>query len=291
MLNWLTEWYFEPTVVAATALTTLWYWRGLRSRLRPIGKRRNPLQRYGPAFAFYSGLTIVFIALESPVDTLAPSSFAVHMVQHLLLIMVAAPLLLLGNPTMTLLCAVPLMPRRLGLGLLIHQPWFHRLSRVLSWINSPAPAFVIFLGDLYLWHWDRLYNFTLQNQAVHDLEHLCFLGTALLFWSQIIDSRPLRSRLNAFQRAGYMAIASVLGVPLACYFVFSHSLVYADYAHVVHRPFGLTALADQQLAGGIMGLPVLFDFALAFSVYVFGRHRKGRSVGGIEHQHRPPVGA
>jgi cytochrome c oxidase assembly factor CtaG len=145
----------------------------------------------------------------------------------------------------------------------------HRLGHALSWLNGPQSVFIIFLADLYLWHWSRLFNLTLQNNAVHLLEHLCFLVTALLFWGQVIDQRAIHPRLSYARRAVYTVITAAASNVLAMYFVFAPRPLYTAYADLTSRPFGMTALGDQQIAGAIMWVPVLFLFGGAFAVCLY----------------------
>lgn len=263
-MNWLTQWSFDPSIVIGVALAAVLYWRG-RRRLSDA-RRGAPVGRWR-VVAFYGGLAVILLALESPIDVLAATLFSFHMIEHLLLIMIAAPLILLGDPGVTIMRGVPLSARRTALGK-VGSGRLHSLGAVFGALNRPIPAAVIFLGDLYLWHWGYLFNLTLQNDAIHVFEHVCFLVTGLLLWTQVIDQRALHPRLSYFQRAIYTVIVGGLANLLAMYFVFSTIPLYS-YAQVVHRPFGMTALGDQQLAGGIMWVPVLFLFAGSFAVFMY----------------------
>lgn len=264
----LSDWSFEPTVLIGFALAAVLYWRGMHRAPALMRNGRRVMSLWKPV-AFYGGLLVVFLALESPIDTLGATLFWAHMTQHVLLIMVGAPLIVLGDPLMPLLRGVPLAPRRRAIGFTVRQRWVHRLGAAFGWIASPVPAVTIFLLDLYIWHWNFLFNLTLRNQVVHDLEHLCFLGTAALFWTQVIDQRPMRSRLSYTRRAVYTLVAAGLGNILAMFFVFSLRPDYSQYARVTHRLFGISALADQQFAGAIMWVPVLFLFGGAFVICFF----------------------
>jgi cytochrome c oxidase assembly factor CtaG len=125
------------------------------------------------------------------------------------------------------------------------------------------------VADLYLWHWSLLFNLTLQNDTVHLVEHLCFLGTALLFWSQVIDQRAVHVRLSYAARAVYTVLTAAASNVLAMYFVFTPKPLYAAYASPAHRLYGMTPLGDQQIAGAIMWVPVLFLFGGAFAVCLY----------------------
>jgi putative membrane protein len=263
----LTRWSIDPSIVIGIAIAVVLYWRGRR----PLTVVRDGRRQTRPwnAAAFYAGILVIVAALESPIDALSASLFSFHMVQHLLLIMVAAPLLLLGDPAMTMLRGFPLALRRSVLGFAARQPWVRRLASALSWLARPQIVFIVFLVDLYLWHWSRLFDLTLRNDAVHLLAHLCFLGTSLLFWSQVIGQRAIHARLPYVWRAVYILITAFASNLLAMYFVFTPKPLYAAYAQLASRPYGMSALGDQQLAGAIMWVPVLFLFGGAFAVCLY----------------------
>ncbi|HEX8918454.1 MAG TPA: cytochrome c oxidase assembly protein [Chloroflexota bacterium] len=264
----LGQWSFDPSIVIGVILAAALYWRGQHGAVHVVASRRVAARRWN-ALAFYAGLGFVVLALESPIDVLSADLFTFHMVQHLLLIMVAAPLLVLGDPSVTLLRGIPLSLRRRTLGRLAGNRGIRWLGHRLSWLIYPRTVFMIFLADLYLWHWSWLFNLTLQNNIVHLLEHICFLGTALLFWSQVIDQRALHPRLSYAQRALYVVIVAACSNVLAMYFVFTPKPLYTAYAHPLHRLYGMTPLGDQQIAGAVMWVPVLFLFGGAFAVCLY----------------------
>lgn len=264
-MNYWSDWSFDPGIVAAILVAAALYWRG-RRRLNDV-RRGAPLNRRRIA-SFYAGLVVVIIALESPIDSLGAVLFSFHMIQHLLLIMIAAPLILLGDPGVTIVRGIPLSLRRAVLRKGAKQGWLHGLGALFGRVNRPIPAAAVFLVDLYLWHWNFLWNLTLRNDMVHAVEHMCFLFTALLLWTQVIDQRALHPRLTYFQRAIFTILVGAAGNLLAMYFVFSTVPVYS-YARELHRPFGMTALGDQQIAGATMWVPVLLLFSGAFAVFMY----------------------
>ncbi len=267
----LSHWSLDPSVGIGVAVAAVLYWRGWRSLgIVRSGRRVGALgHRRWNALAFYAGLLIVVIALESPIDWLSPQLFTFHMLQHLLLIMAGAPLLVLGDPAMTLLRGLPLSWRRRSLGFAARRSWIERAGRRLAWVRSPRTIFAVFIADLYLWHWSWLYDLTLQNNAVHLIEHASFLLTSLLFWSQVIDQRGMPARLSYARRAAYLVFTAAASNILALYLVFAPKAVYPWYAHLTSRPFGMSALGDQQIAGALMWVPVLMLFGGAFAVCLF----------------------
>ncbi len=255
----LHNWSLEPLVLASLGAAAVLYYLGVRSAPRPAWRM----------ICFYAGLLTIFIALESAVDAFDGQLFWVHMLQHLLLIMVAAPLLVLGDPAIPVLRAWPLGSRRRTLRVVTTATSMRSIGRVMTRVASPWSAALILIADLYFWHWTPLFNLTLQNQVVHDVEHLCFLSTALLFWMQVVDQRGVHVRFSYLQRAGYVVLVGAAGNLLAMYFVFALRPLYPAYAALHPRPFGIGALMDQQLAGALMWVPVLFVFAGAFAVCLY----------------------
>lgn len=207
---------------------------------------------------FYAGLLVIVAAIDSPIDEYADRLFWVHMVQHVLLTMVAPPLILLGRPWPRSVRALPVGARRvIALGL-------HK-GRVLA---APIVAFVLFNGVLLAWHLPVLFDLTLRNQAVHDLEHALFFVTALLFWTHLSPTSR-RPRLGAAHRIAYGVGAILVSWVLAVVLGFASHPLYGHYAALAHRPGGLSALADQQLAAGIMWVPASIPFTIAVLVAAY----------------------
>jgi putative membrane protein len=117
---------------------------------------------------------------------------------------------------------------------------------------APAPAFVLVNAALALWHVPWLYDLTLRNAVVHDVEHASFLVLGTLFWIPILDSPPLRAQLGWLGRAAYAGAGMAAGWLLALVLAFASAPLYPAYAGLPHRLFGLSALADQQIAAGVM---------------------------------------
>jgi cytochrome c oxidase assembly factor CtaG len=140
------------------------------------------------------------------------------------------------------------------------------LGRLFS---RPLPAWIVFNVVLVAWHVPVLYDATLSSVAVHDLEHATFLVAGLLFWVQVIDSPPVRARLGYGARAVYVTAALLVSWVLAIVLALASTPLYAPYADLVHRPGGLSALADQQIAGGVMWVPgsVPFTIAIIWALY------------------------
>jgi len=178
---------------------------------------------------------------------------------------VVAPLLVLAAPWHELWRPLPLGLRRGVAKPVARRRWAAPLRRAGTGLASPIPAWIVFNANLLLWHWPRLYDLALRNEWVHDLEHVLFLATAVLFWAQVWDSPPLRARLSPFGRVAYVTAATVPSWLLAVILALASTPLYPAYAGDAGRPWGMSALTDQQLAAGVMWGPG----AIPFSVAVF----------------------
>jgi len=191
--------------------------------------------------AFFAGLGVVVAALTGPIDAAVTTSFSIHMFQHLLLTMVAPPLLLLGAPITLALQAWPGTPRRWLLATLRSAP-----ARL---IGNPLVAWALFFVVLWGIHFTWIYEAALHNNGLHALEHIVLLVTALLFWMPIVRADPAPSGLSYPARILYLFVAMPAMAFLGLTIVSSRQVLYPTYAHAdgVAR-----ALTDQRAAGAIM---------------------------------------
>ena len=243
------------------------YAAGTRRGLRPVGGSSAAARRLRRQRAALFGLALLTIvgALASPLDGYADQLFWAHMGQHLLLVMVAAPLLAVSAPWMALWRPFPLAARRRVARTAVSAGWM----RPLRALTRPLPAWIAFNVVMWGWHLPALYDLTLRNAAVHDLEHATFLVTGVLLWVQIADSPPLHARLGDVGRGG-VALATVLSSwLLALVLAFWPSPLYAAYAHLAHRPGGISAITDQQLAAGMMWVPGSMSLSLAIFILIY----------------------
>ena len=269
----LTAWSIDPLPVVGVALAGTLYAVGLRrSRRASLAQPGRPARRiprslaWWRAVCFYVGLAAILLALEGPLDHLAAELFTFHMVQHLLLTSVAAPLLLLGAPLYAALRGLPRQARSRAIGSLV--PLVHRagLSWLVAAVSHPLVAWSFYLGTLSFWHIPYFYDLALRVEWVHILEHTTFLASALLFWNQVIDPLPFRCRLSYPSRLAYVFVASIHGPVIGGLLAFAPDVVYRSYrepAEPALRLWNLSPLADQQLSAVILWVPGGFVYLLA----------------------------
>lgn len=250
-------WNWNPLIGVSLAFAGWRYMDGVWALWRRSGVGRGVTRRQ--VGFFWAGMATLFIALISPVDALGEVLFSAHMVQHMLLMLVAAPLLVLGMPPVALAWAMPQRWRRPA------AQWWHRqapLQKIWQFITQPLVVWVLFAAVLWGWHLPVLYQAALRDPTIHMIEHASFIGAALLFWWSL----PLHGERNsAGYGLGIFSIfttamhSSVLGVLLTV----GTTVWYPDYA-LTTAAWGLTPLEDQQLAGLIMWVPsgILFLVAI-----------------------------
>jgi putative membrane protein len=198
--------------------------------------------------AFVAGLVTLAVALVSPLDSAAAALFSAHMVQHLLLVVVAAPLLVAGRTGRMALMALPGRPRRQVRSAIARRP----VRRVADLLAHPLAVWGLGTAVLWVWHLPSPYEAALAHEAVHAVEHLTLLATALLLWDVVLGGP--RRRLAVPIAVLVLFATGLQGAALGAVLVFARSPLYA--AHEPTAPlWGLTPLEDQQLAGGLMWVP------------------------------------
>jgi cytochrome c oxidase assembly factor CtaG len=255
------SWSFAPTIVIPLFLTAWLYTRGVESLWRRAGRGRGI--RAGQAVAFAAGVLALAVALVSPVDGVAESLFWVHMTQHLLLIAVAPPLLVLGAPQAGLAWGLPRPARRRV------ARWWHGLTRVraaFAWLVRPWPAVALHSVALWAWHVPGAYDAAVASPWVHALEHTTFLATALLFWWAVLHPRGTLRRVPGLAILALFAL-TMEGGALGALLTFSTSPWYASHLATA-GPWGLSPLDDQQIAGLVMWVPGSLPY-LAAAAWLF----------------------
>jgi putative membrane protein len=252
MLTALPGWSFEPATIVALLLSGSLYLGGVVRLWRRAGTGRG-IRRLEVA-AFTIGWCVLALALLSPLHELGEALFSAHMLQHELLMVVAAPLLVLGRPLVPVIWALPHSWRR-TVGALVHRPAIR-----MTWHALTIPLVacgvqgVVMLG----WHLPLLYDAAVVHSWIHATEHATFLASAMLFWWVVVERRSQAARgrllLYVIATAGY---SGALGALLT----FAQAPLYPVYQSTV--AWGLTPLADQQLAGLIMWIPAGMIYLVA----------------------------
>jgi cytochrome c oxidase assembly factor CtaG len=214
---------------------------------------------------FFLGLAALIAALAPPIDVQAAYSFAWHMVQHMLLTVIAPPLLMLGAPIRPLLRGLPF-----GLRSTVVRPLAraHSVRAFVHAVRHPLVAAALYVGGLYAWHLPELYDAALLDARVHLVEHAWFFLSALVFWSVVIDPLPFRGTLGYGARLPYLLVLgaaqnTVLGGILS----FSSRLLYPAYERFPVVDFD--RVTDQRIGGAIMWVVGDFVFLAAASAAFF----------------------
>jgi putative membrane protein len=249
-------WSIQPPLAYVAVAGMLYHVGGRGYRRKPEPQRTA---------AFIAGLATIVVALESPLDTYADRLFWVHMLQHVLLLTVAPPLILLGRPWPRMWRALPAQSRRTLARSLTRSRW----SAPIRALVRPWPAWLLFNLTFIAWHIPGAYDLTLRSSTVHDTEHAMFFFTGLLFWARVIDPGPLRPRLEWPARIAYVIGAMVVGWVLAITLVLVQHPLYSHYALLAHRPGGISALTDQQLAAGVMWVPGSISYTILMILGVY----------------------
>jgi cytochrome c oxidase assembly factor CtaG/ferredoxin len=238
------SWAFPFWATAGLVAAALLYLRGWR-RIRRTRPRIFPAWR---AWCFLGGLLALWIAIASPLDTLDGLLLTAHMTQHLILMSVVPPLLLLGAPAVPLLRALPRSVLRDGLGPFLRTPTLYRVAHVLT---HPVFAWLAMNIAYLAWHVPPAYELALRSPGWHEVEHACFLGTSLLFWFPVIQPWPSVARGSRWAMLPYLVGADLVNTALSAFLSFSGKAIYPSYANGP-RVFGISALADQAAAGALM---------------------------------------
>ncbi len=243
----LRSWPFDPWILGSLLLTGAVYLRGWRALFRR-DPRRWPVSRL---VWFAAGLIALFLALASPIETFASLLLQVHMLQHLLLMMIAPPFLWLGAPQAPLLLGLPRPVRAYWAAPLVRWPALRQTFQILT---HPAPAWLLYTGSTWIWHLPPVYGMALRSDGWHYLQHASFLSTALLFWYPVIRPFPSRPRWSEWLLVPYLILADLQNTLLSAWLTFSERPLYHYY---LERPRlgNLSTLEDQAAAGVLMWVP------------------------------------
>jgi cytochrome c oxidase assembly factor CtaG len=231
-----TAWDGEPSVlIGCTALVAAY-----------VAATRHRPSRH--AWYFFAGIVVLLVAQCSPLDALGDTYlFSAHMIQHLLLLLIVPPLLILGVPAW----------------LAVQWLASPRIRSVERLLRTPAIAWLLGIGAMYLWHLPALYNATLAHIGIHIVEHLCFLATGVIFWWPVCAPLP-QSRYAPLATMLYLFTAAVGSSVLGIILTFASPGLYPTYLHpvdtrgyltLIRDGWGISPLVDQQFGGLIMWVP------------------------------------
>jgi putative membrane protein len=249
-LAWHRHWSWQPWVLVCLSISAVLYALGAARLWSHAGPGRGVSTRQ--TVSFFLGWMLLVLALLSPLDSLGDKLFSAHMIQHELLMIAAAPLLVLGRPLAIWVWALPFPWRRAVGG------FFHTAGWRVPWlfVTGPIMAWLLHALALWLWHIPALFEAALRNEAVHTLQHFSFLGTALIFWWSVLGTSSRRaSVLILLSIFTTMVHTGALGAILAL----SRTPWYSSYADTTLQ-FGVTPLEDQQIGGLVMWVPTGFVY-------------------------------
>ena len=247
-LDFWQRWDFTNPLLAVLYVAIAAYYFGLfRLLRRGVSHAVQPWRVGSATLAF----VLLLLALAGPMDTFADELFFVHMIQHVLLVMAAAPLLLGASPMPIYMWSLP-ETVRIGASGALERRGFIRVT--LAFFTRPCVALPLFIGILYAWHLPTAYQLAIRNPYVHYGEHLSMFVVSAFFWWPIIGPAPVRSRLAYPQRLFYVLLAVTPTAALGAIITLTGHILYPDYL-TVPRHFGMTAREDQVMAGLIMWIP------------------------------------
>jgi cytochrome c oxidase assembly factor CtaG len=242
----LRSWSLSPATLLILLCAGFIYLRGWM-RLRTVLPQQFSTERL---YCFLGGLALLFVALASPLDAFSSLLLSAHMVQHLLLMMVVPPLLLLGQPMLPILRGLPRNFTKEGLGPFLRWPALQKLG---SFLVAPAFGWLAYNISAVAWHVPRLYEIALHSPALHNVEHATFFWTAMLFWWPVIQPWPSRARWARWFVIPYLLTADVINTAISGTFVFADKVLYPTYA--MSPLGGISPQYDQSAAGVIMWVP------------------------------------
>ena len=259
MASLLLGWTFEPLPTLAILVATLWWFWAVGRVNAAHPTKPVPRQR---TWFFLAGLGALALAMVSGIDRYDTVLFSVHMIQHVLLILVAAPLLALAAPVTLLLRVSSTDTRRRWI-----LPFLH--SRIVRVLSNPVVASIFLATVMWVSHFSPLFDAALEDPLVHDLEHLLFLTAAVLFWWPIVARDPAPSRMGHPGRLTLVFLQMTQNTFLAVVLLGASSVLYAHYA-TLGLPWLSDPLADQKLAAGIMWVAGDAIFIGALMALLFG---------------------
>ena len=207
---------------------------------------------------YFSGLLTLWVAIGSPLSAFDEASLTVHMIQHLLLMLVVPPLILLGAPALPYLHGLPQPLVKSGLGPIFRLAWIQRVGRLLT---HPVTCWLLASVTMIAWHIPAAFELALRSDVWHEVEHVCLLSTSVLFWWPVIEPYPSQSHWSRWTIPLYLLLAMFPGGALGAFLTFYDGVIYPSYLNAP-PVFGVTPLTDQILAGALMWVSGIFFFVV-----------------------------
>ena len=262
--NIWTSWSLDPSVLVFLCLS-FFYVRGVK---KYIHKKNSPYS-FWRLLCFAGSFVTLIIALTSPIDYLAGRYFSAHMVQHLLVIMITAPLFLLSIPFLPMVHGLykTLPPS-------IHWIKWKPYRKTISFLTHPLVSVIVFIVVYWMWHFPYFYNLALQNTIIHYLQHFSFFIIGIIIWWSLIDPLPFRASLHFLARALWITFITIQNSILSALFVFSKNHFYA-YQIEQNNIFNLRE--DQIIGGLIMWLSVSMMMITTIGIIFYFSYKKSLS--------------
>jgi putative membrane protein len=240
----LASWSFPPWVTALNLLTAVLYVRGWSALHHPLADRFRPWR----LACFLTGIATLQVALASPIDAFDPFFLTDHMLQHMLLMMIVPPLILLGDPIIPLLHGLPRWASRFIFGPIFRWRVTRGIGRAITY-----PPFALVLMSIVMigWHLTAPYELALRSPGWHEIEHASFLISSLIFWWPVVQPWPSKPRWNRWTLPIYLLLADFVNSGLSAFLAFSGRVFYPSYT-LVPRLGGISAQNDQVAAGAMM---------------------------------------
>lgn len=241
-----TAWNSNPLPTILLLMVANLYLTGLARWERPS----HPINNW-QKLSFFTGLLFLFLALQTPIDSLAEHHFFIHQIQHIILRMFGPLLILLGAPMTPMLRGLPRWALR---GVVRPLVMNRRVRGLYDLITNPVLTTVLFLTVLYLWQLPGIHNAALRNAALHEFMHFTMLLSGFLFWWLVVDPKPHRSRLHYGLRILYLGLIIIPNTVMGAAITFTDHVIYQAYADV-EQPLRISLMTDQQLGGAILWVP------------------------------------
>lgn len=256
-----TAWVARPQVMAPLLLLTAIYTVALVRLHR--GKGRPPAA--WRVASYYVGMALLVVALLGPLDVFNDSIFFLHMLQHTVLMQISAPLIALGLPVQVVIRALPPRHNRLVVREVMGRPKMRRFTQIMF---HPVPAFVLFNVVMGVWHIPVLYQAVLDNELLHDFQHITFFATAYLCWWLIVDPFPRHRKLPIPWAIGPLFLTAMASSAVGATLTLAETVVYDAYL-TPDALWGLSGVIDQQIGGLIMWVGGGLLYTAIFLVMLF----------------------